>query len=142
MANLHYRHADTGEREHVSLRFFQNRDGNHRRAGAEIKDAFSHKRFPVLSVREFRSRLPPARSGSSPTPNSCVGSYYFPPDLLRRAIPATRKTSERGARRSLSTIMKLLQPEITELLPRARARRAVSTTASGVCTTRAGGFCI
>ena len=42
MANLHHRHADTGKREQISLRFFQNRNRNYRGPGAEIKNAFSH----------------------------------------------------------------------------------------------------
>src|SRR5437762_12213703 len=54
--------------------------------------------------------------------------------------PMVLKTNDRGNTRSLSVINRLVQPEITELLLRFRARRAVSTTSSGVCAVRAGGF--
>jgi len=41
--------------------------------------------------------------------------------------------------RSVSTAKAFAQPQITELLRRFNARKAMSTTSSDVCTTRAGG---
>src|SRR6185295_14268266 len=48
----------------------------------------------------------------------------------------------RGASRSVSTIKKFVQPEITEGLLRLIARNATSTTCSAVCEVRTGGRCI
>src|SRR5881394_964493 len=56
--------------------------------------------------------------------------------------PTAFKINLRGTTRSASTAIKFVQPEITELLRRFRARSAVSTTSSGVCEVRAGGRCM
>jgi hypothetical protein len=61
------------------------------------------------------------------------------PTVFRSIVPAIRTTIARGVRRSASIIMKFVQPEMIEPLPRANPRSAVSTTASGVCEMRAGG---
>src|ERR1700730_13435200 len=119
MTNLHHRHANTRKREQVSLRFFQNRQGHGCRAGAEVKDSFSHLLSP-----------------------QAVSGYFFSPCCDLNIVPALRKTRDRRARRSVSTMNKFVQPEITELFPRANARNATSTTSSAVCDTRAGGLFI
>ena len=56
-----------------------------------------------------------------------------------KAFPATRLTIERGTKRSASTTNKLVQPEITTVFFRSNARKAVSTTSSGLCIVRIGG---
>jgi len=67
-------------------------------------------------------------------------TYSLLPTVFRSIVPAIRTTIARGVRRSASIIIKFAQPEMTEPLPRASPRSAVSTTASGVWATRAGGL--
>ena len=60
---------------------------------------------------------------------SCLTTYSSNRD--RKAFPATFVTSDRGTKRSASTVNQLVQPEITTVFCRARPRNAVSTTSSG-----------
>ena len=59
-------------------------------------------------------------------------------ELAHRFLEPMRER-KRGTNRSASTTNQLAQPEITRLFLRFNARRAVSTTSSGVCTVRIGG---
>src|SRR6185503_7817210 len=65
----------------------------------------------------------------------------FSPKLLRIILPATLTTTDRGTKRSASTITRLLKPDTTCPLPRPSAFIAVSTTSSAVWAARAGGLC-
>src|SRR6266403_4535914 len=113
MANLHHRHAQAWQAQQISLSFLQHRKRQDGGPGAEVINAFVH------------------------CDSSSVGNYS--PYLGRSALPATLITTERGRKRSASTMSRLVQPETTLLFCRASPRRAAATTSSAVCAARMGG---
>src|SRR6266850_317679 len=75
MADSHHAHADARQTQHFALCFFQNGQGKHGWACAEIKDSLGHL--------------------FSPAPGTLVLS-----SVGRSALPTIRATTDRGTNRS------------------------------------------